>query len=656
MKKILFEDALILNTVKFLRALVRVLPLRVAFAAASFIGSAIYIFSKRRKIAYKNLRAAFSKEMERAEMKKIARSSMRNLAMCGVELLKFPEMNRRYIEENVRIIGTEKINEKLKEGRGAIFLTAHFGCWELLNLASNLVGYPMVALARTQKHPRSDEFLNSLRTSKGNQVIRKGMPVREILKALKSGKIVGMLSDQDGGKNGTFVKFFGRQSSSPSGVATFALRTHAPIFPVFIFREKLGKHRVEVGDPLIRPSDELPPEEAERNILQQFAKILESKIRKAPDQWLWAHRRWKSTPNRSIVILSDGKQGHLNQSLAVLNGVCRERESQSVPPEYTNSKIINVHFKNDFSKHLLNIMSILFFGHIPFKPWVMKNFLSQDCYAEIMKSYADIVISCGSSICAVNLLVKHENLAKSIVIMKPAVPSYHFDAVIVPRHDKIKGKNNIFFTQTTLSNITEEILSTESDKLLDRLSISRDRKRIGFLVGGDTLKVRFSQSYFTKLLQELKRFSVDTGAYLLATSSRRTPRWADELLKKTLNEKKQCPLLVIANESNQKGVVSGILGLSDLLVVSGESMSMVSEAIASHKPVVVFLPSQKGRLKPKHEDFLNRMFDQKLIAKATPENLYQIINEQMLSNNGRHAESLISQDREAVSNAVRRAI
>jgi lauroyl/myristoyl acyltransferase len=153
------------------------------------------------------------------------------------------------------------------------------------------MGYQMAVLAKEQKHRRADEFLNKLRSSKGTQVIYKGMAVREILRSLKRGQIVGMLSDQDGGKKGVFVRFFGRMSSSPAGVATFAMRTDTPIFPVFIFREGLNRHRVEVEGPLNKPSSGTE-EEQERIILQQFSEILEQKIRQAPDQWLWAHRRW----------------------------------------------------------------------------------------------------------------------------------------------------------------------------------------------------------------------------------------------------------------------------------------------------------------------------------------------------------------------------
>ena len=653
MKKILFEDALILSTIKALRALVRVLPLRVSFALARAVGGFIFFINKRKKIAYANLRAAFAAEKTRSEMWTIALRSMQNLAMSGIELLRFPDMDEAYIKKNIRILGVEKIDEKLKDGKGAIFLTAHFGCWELLNIASNLVGYPMVALARTQKHPRSDEYLNSLRVSKGNQIIHKGMAIREILKALKAGKIVGMLSDQDGGRNGTFVRFFNRFSSSPSGVATFALRTHAPIFPVFIFREGIAEHRVEVGDALIRPDESSSPEEAERDIMQQFALVLESKIRRAPDQWLWAHRRWKSTPDRSILILSDGKQGHLNQSLAVLEGIREERAAKGVTPECTRSKIVEVRFKSAAAKNFLNSIGHLFRGHIPFKSRIMRAVLEPGTYDALIKSYADIVVSCGSSLAGISLLLKAENQAKSVVVMKPPFGASQFDAVLVPRHDKMKPGKNIFITETALSQINLKMLQTESKKLSQDLNLRNGNKKIGLLVGGDTDGMKFSKALLEKLLEELKRYSDETDSYVLATSSRRTPAWADALVKQSLKGSKRCPLLVIANEENRLGVVPGILGLSDALVVSGESMSMVSEAIASGKPVIVFMPSEDQKMKSKHEEFLSRLNREKLIVRAAAQNIYQVIQDQLASAGG-SAVSRLQNDRDVLRQAVRR--
>lgn len=655
MRKILLEDVLILSAVRFARFLVHVLPLRVSLKIGRFMGWLAYCASKRRKIAYRNLRAAFAGQMARADMFRIARRSMTNLGAAAIELLRFPDLTTRYVEQHIELQGLEKFQPYLKEGKGIIFLTAHFGSWELLNVTGGIIGYPMLVLARVQKHPRSDEFLNTLRTSKGSQVIRKGMPVREILKALKKGEIVGMLSDQDGGKNGTFVRFFNRLSSSPKGVATFAVRTGAPIFPVFIFREGLFNHRVEVEGPLTPPPASATDEETERVILQQFADTLESKIRKAPDQWLWAHRRWKSTPDRSVLVLSDGKTGHLNQSLAVLEAIKEEREAQGVPAERLHSKIVEVRFRNKFWENFLKGVCFVCQGRVPFKAWFLRRVLDGKCLGEILDTYADIVVSCGSSLLGVNLLVKKENEAKSVVVMKPAFSARCFDVVIAPRHDKMKPAANVFVTDRALSLMTEASLAAEAEKLSKELGLARSSRKIGFLVGGDTEKIKFSREALEGVLQGLERLGAETRSVFLATSSRRTPSWADALLKRSFEGKEFCPLLVIANQANREGVVPGILGLSDVIVVSGESISMVSEAVSSGKPVVVFKPWENGAAKPKYHEFLNEMLRKELIVSADSKNIYDVLKKS-IAPVSTAANPALLKDREVLRKAIKRVI
>ncbi len=626
MKKISSEDALILNAIRIARFVVRVLPVDVSMALARVIGRAVFWTSKRRRIAYKNLRMAFASEKSPRELKRIACASMENLAMSGIDLLRIPEMMREDVEKNFRIEGREIFEPYFERKQGIIFLTGHFGSWELLNIAGSLLGYPMVALARIQKHPRSDAYLNQLRTSKGSQVIHKGMPVREILRALRRGQIVGILSDQDGGKNGSFVRFFNRYSSTPAGAATFALHTDAVIFPIFIFREKNHCHRIELEGPLQWPDSSLEPREAERFILQQFAEALEKQIRRAPEQWLWAHRRWKSSPDKNVLILSDGKAGHLNQSLAVVEAIRQERTEAGLPLDSLHIQIVELHFKNDFNRVFSRVFSFIF-RLLPL--FVLKACLTDEAYRQIIACYADIVISCGSSLTDVNLWAKRENSAKSVVIMKPYSFLRHFDAVLVPHHDRFSSAPNVFMTDGALSPLTSVMLEKEGEVLRRELFLDGCPK-IGLLVGGDTEMLKLDKQIFEGILSGLKNFGKETGSSILITTSRRTPAWADSLLKQTFDDPKRCPLLLIANEANRSGVVGGILGLSDVVLVSGESVSMVSEAVASGKRVAVFMPFSSNGFKPKYAEFLRHMESQNKIVFVEPGNIVQKLKEEML--------------------------
>ena len=629
MKKISYEDALILNGIRFARFCVRALPIDVSMTGARAFGRFVYWTSKRRSIAYKNLRMVFAGEKSSKEMRRIARVSMENLAMSGIDLLSIPEMTREYVEKNFEIEGEERFKPYVEGSKGVIFLSGHFGSWELLNIAGGLMGYPMTALARVQKHPRSDAYLNDLRISKGSQVIHKGMPMREILRALRRGQIVGILSDQDGGKNGCFVEFFGRLSSTPNGAAAFGLRTGSAIFPSFISRGKDHRHKIEIVGPLKLPDASLPPREAERFLLQQFVSELEKRVRQAPEQWLWAHRRWKSSPDRIVVLLSDGKSGHLNQSLALFEALRREREAQGFPPERFRKKTIEVRFRSSFSKKCWKVLGFLFRGRPPFGERLLQWVLAPECAREVIGSYADIVISCGSSLTEVNLWMKKENIAKSMVIMNPRSFVKQFDAVIVPKHDRVTPAKNVFETEGALPSWSAEGMRREGEKLENDLKLSKNGSRLGFLVGGDTDSLKFDAPCFEAWMAAIRRVAGLSGAKVLATTSRRTPVWADKRMKEMFSDAQLCPLLVIANEANRPGVVAGILALSDVVLVSGESMSMISEAVSSGKPVIVFSPWKKTAFKGKYERALAALEKKGSIRRATPDDFELILKERM---------------------------
>ena len=148
MKKTSFEDALILSGIRTAHFFSQRLPYRACLTAGTLIGDIAYFVSKRQGIMKKNLRAVFAAEKSPVELDRIARESLRNLGRSGIELLHVPAMTREFVEKNVHIVGRSKVDEALKLGKGVILLTAHFGSWELMNIFSSLLGYPMVALAR----------------------------------------------------------------------------------------------------------------------------------------------------------------------------------------------------------------------------------------------------------------------------------------------------------------------------------------------------------------------------------------------------------------------------------------------------------------------------------------------------------------------------
>ena len=217
----------------------------------------------------------------------------------------------------------------------------------------------------------------------------------------------------------------------------------------------------------------------------------------------------------------------------------------------------------------------------------------------------------------------------------------------------MKPRANVFVTDRALSLITPSVLKKESERLSKELGIlDKCSLRIGLLIGGNTEKTKYNPALFEATLEALEKVAQTTNTSFFITSSRRTPEWADVLLKKKFQNKLECPLLVIANESNPAGVVAGILGLSNVLIVTGESISMVSEAISSMKPVVVFTPAKNIDLKPKYRKFLNDMKNEKLITLATEKNIYEIMMN--FSQNGYAVpHQTVSRDHEILFQAMR---
>src|SRR5204863_2585324 len=243
-----------------------------------------------------NLRMVFP-ELSEEERERILRGSFQNLGRLLVEFTHFPELNKGNIAQHVVHDGLENYLEGLRRGRGVIFMTAHFGAWELSSFAHALYGYPLKFIVRPIDNPRVEELISDYRTLSGNVPIQRRSAARDIMKALRRNEAVGILFDQNTTRSeGVFAEFFGIPAATTPSIALFALRTGAAVVPGFlIWDETLRKHRLRLDPPakLIETGD-LDHDVIENTKL--FNRILENYVRQYPDQWLWIHRRWKTRP------------------------------------------------------------------------------------------------------------------------------------------------------------------------------------------------------------------------------------------------------------------------------------------------------------------------------------------------------------------------
>lgn len=192
--------------------------------------------------------------------------------------------------------GLEHLHAVMKDHGRALMLTAHLGNWEYLSAAARLAGYPLSIVVRPLDSPALDALAETMRRKMGVELIDKRGALRPVLEALRRGRLVGVLLDQNAARReGVFVPFFGRAASTSRSLALLSIRTGAPIVPIFIAREAPGRHRVVIEPPLPRPA----VNDAEQAVVELTARCnqaIEAAIRKTPEQWLWAHDRWRTRP------------------------------------------------------------------------------------------------------------------------------------------------------------------------------------------------------------------------------------------------------------------------------------------------------------------------------------------------------------------------
>ena len=264
-------------------------PLGFSYRLAEFLSELQYIFSTRdRRSVLDNLRVILPYEKN---PQRVAREAFRNFGRYLVEFFRVPKINRKYIEDNIEIIGRENMDAALKKGKGVIGLAAHIGNWELGGIALAILGYPVSAIALPHKDRRVNNFFNSQRRNKGIEVMQLGNAARRCLEALKQKKIVAILGDRDFSQGGYLLDFLSRQKIIPKGPAAFALKTGAPIIFGVMLRRKNNKFRLI----LEKPIDFSATGDKEKDTLEltkKYAAIIEGYIRKYPEQWLMFRRFW----------------------------------------------------------------------------------------------------------------------------------------------------------------------------------------------------------------------------------------------------------------------------------------------------------------------------------------------------------------------------
>ena len=278
---------------------IAILPLKVGLYLGHLVGGLIYKFSdKERRNATQNLKKAFPEKTD-AEIERIAREAFSNVCKNAIEWINSYKLTEKTADKWViHEDGLDKIRQVLAKGKGGILLPSHIGNWELISLYFPLKGCYGTVIVRRIYFDGYDKFINKMRTSRGTGIIYRDESPKKILRLLKKGKLIGILADQDmDSVDGVCVNFFGRPAYTPKAPVVLSAATGAPLIPCFVIREKNG-HRVIVEDP-IEVIDKGDKEETIKFNTQRWSDIIESYIKKYPEQWVWMHKRWKTKPRAS---------------------------------------------------------------------------------------------------------------------------------------------------------------------------------------------------------------------------------------------------------------------------------------------------------------------------------------------------------------------
>jgi KDO2-lipid IV(A) lauroyltransferase len=278
--------------VRGLVAIVRALPSRAALALGARLGDLARVLGIRREVARANLALAFP-DRPAADREQILYAHYRDLGMMLCEAARGGASVYAPEGEVVAAVrGLEHLEAARRSGRGAIVLTGHYGDYGLIAGRLGRLN-PMVIFAQGLSNPSVDALMDRTCAEGGVQMLTGRSGLRRMILGLENNGWALMLADQDAGRDGVFVPFMGRPSSTSAFPVELSLRTGAPILMAFITRRADGRNEIDVLPPLtLEPT----APDAVRALTALHVAELERWVRRHPHMWFWLHRRWKTPP------------------------------------------------------------------------------------------------------------------------------------------------------------------------------------------------------------------------------------------------------------------------------------------------------------------------------------------------------------------------
>jgi lauroyl/myristoyl acyltransferase len=243
----------------------------------------------------RHLRRVLGSELTEAEVRRWTRRAFLAYSRYWMEGARLPAVPESVVlERMVTPQGMDHLVEGMAAGRGVIMALPHVGSWEWGGAWLALQGYPMMSVAEPVEPPELYDWFVKQREQMGLDILELGSGSGSaLLKALREGRLVGLLCDRDIGGKGVEVEFFGERTTFPSGPATLALRTGAALLPTVVYSGPGRDHSAVIRPPLSTERTTTLRKDVAR-VTQQIACEFEAFVRRAPEQWHLFQPNWPS--------------------------------------------------------------------------------------------------------------------------------------------------------------------------------------------------------------------------------------------------------------------------------------------------------------------------------------------------------------------------
>lgn len=256
----------------------------------------------RYDLAFQNIRESFGDRYSDAEIDRIIFGMWQHLVRLVAEVVQFPRrVHCASVYDVIEFRNKEPVIRALLGDRPVILLSGHFGNWETSIATFGMFGFPMGVVARTLDNPYLDAWFRRFRESTGHVMIDKRGGGSEMTERLERGQHLALLCDQDAGRRGVFVDFFGRPASTFKSIALLSLQYDALICVGCSVRLPDDSHssrwvKFELSCEEIIDPREITARDPVYELTRRYTAALERAIRRHPEQYFWVHRRWKSQP------------------------------------------------------------------------------------------------------------------------------------------------------------------------------------------------------------------------------------------------------------------------------------------------------------------------------------------------------------------------